>query len=196
MRAFAVAVACALMCAIAACGTDEEAERERAEAEEQVAELSEEIEELRAKLNEGQDCEEQLEELNTTLTDLKSELTVGMSFSDYSRTVREASVAYGRIDVAELSDDCRTEVGIPLEDAFNRHIKAEDLWGDCIDDYTCDTDSIDPRLQRLWGQASDLMSDAKDGIGELINDVEERIDEAEQEIEEAESVLAKHSESE
>lgn len=195
MRAVAVAAACALGFAFIACGTDEETERRVAEAEKQVNELTEEIEELREKLTEGQDCEEQVAEVRTALSDLKAELAVGMSYDEYANAVSDASVAHGRVEVSRMDIECVSDVGVPLEKALNKYIKAANEWGDCIDELSCDLDAIDPKLQRLWHDAGDLLADADDGISQLVSEVEDRIEEAEEELEEAKGVLAEHSES-
>lgn len=194
MRILATVAAGTLLFAVAACGTDEEAERERAEAEKQVAELTEELEDLRQRLDEGKTCEKQLSGFNRALGDLDAELNVGLNFHDYSESVRDAAVAYERIDVDDLADDCALEVGLPLEKALRKYVDAEEVWEECFERLSCDLDSIDPKLQRLWAAAGDLIDQADDGISQLVSDIEDQITESEQELEQAESTLAKYEE--
>lgn len=194
MKAAAVVIASiALLVAVAACGSDEEVERERARTEEKVTELTAELETLRAELEDAEDCETAFTDLAEQLGTLRAELRVGVSFDEYSDSLREISIAYEQIDFSELGMDCLGDIGVPLEEAFNKYSKAHTVWGDCIEDFSCDIDATDPRRQRLWGQASSEIDKSKEELADLVSDAEGNIQDTEAELEEAEAILAEHS---
>lgn len=59
------------------------------------------------------------------------------------------------------------DVAIHLEEAMNSYIKGDNIWGDCITDFSCSTNSIDPQLQEHWADAASNIDDAKRGLKEM-----------------------------
>jgi hypothetical protein len=113
------------------------------------------------------ECRRQTGGLQRALEELDSRLGVGLAYDDYSTQVGDASVAYDRIPIGRLEQDCLLEVGVHLEDAMNAYIKADDTWGDCIVDFGCDVDSIDPELQMRWAEATREINKAKAGLAAI-----------------------------
>lgn len=91
-------------------------------------------------------CEEALTDFQDELEELDSRLAVGLPYDEYSRQVGTIRVAYDQLSVDSLEFDC-LDVALPLEDALQDFAKAGSIWGDCIEDFDCDVDSIDPDLQ-------------------------------------------------
>jgi hypothetical protein len=106
-------------------------------------------------------CLSELDGLLSALQELDSRLGVGLSYSDYSERVGDVRVAYDQVNFGALELSCVTGAGSPLEDALNEHASAQNVWGDCIEDFDCDTDGIDPELQEHWSDASSAVSDAE-----------------------------------
>jgi hypothetical protein len=92
---------------------------------------------------------------------LRKKLAVGLSYEGYLHDVREARFVNDRIRADRLAIGCLTTVGTPAERALNRYIGAANTWGDCLAAASCDTESIEPRLQRSWARASDLLTEAQ-----------------------------------
>lgn len=109
-------------------------------------------------------CSAELGDLISSLEEIDGRLDVGMPYAAYSDRVGDASVAYNRIDFKSLEAECIQKVGLFVEQGLNRYLKAENRWSACIDDYACDTDSIEPALQRHWAQASKLIDRARGAL--------------------------------
>jgi hypothetical protein len=112
-------------------------------------------------------CEEQLGPLLEALEDLDSRLGVGLVFQDYTNRVGDVSVEYDRVRFGALPIDCINEVGVPLENALNAYIRADNRWNECIGDFGCDIDSIEPELQRRWREASQETRMGRQGLRDL-----------------------------
>jgi hypothetical protein len=95
---------------------------------------------------------------------LRDGLAVGLSYEQYLAGVRRARAIHSRIDVERLSLGCLTLAGAPSERALNRYIEGVNLWGDCLASSSCDVGSVEPKLQRRWDIASDLLSTAQEGL--------------------------------
>ena len=98
------------------------------------------------------------------LRELDSRLGVGLNFSAYSDKVGNAKVAYDRIPFKKLDLDCITKVGVSAEKALNLYVDAYNIWNDCIGDIYCSNDSITPKLQRKWAQATAKIQQARNGL--------------------------------
>jgi hypothetical protein len=88
-------------------------------------------------------------------------------FQDYTNRVGDVSVEYNRIRFGALPANCTLEVGVPLENALNSYIDANNRWNDCIGDLGCSLDSIEPRLQRDWRKASQEIRRARRALRTL-----------------------------
>jgi len=109
-------------------------------------------------------CRSQLHDFLDSMDTLRDELAVGLNYEDYLSDVRGLRVAYDGIPVNRLALTCLALAGTPGERALNRYIDAANTWGDCLADVSCETESIEARLQRKWGLASDLLSSAQQGL--------------------------------
>jgi hypothetical protein len=98
------------------------------------------------------------------LQELDSRLDVGLTFAAYGEKVGDASVAYDRIPFKKLDFDCTLEVGVPAEKALNLYIEANNIWNDCVSDIYCSNDSITPKLQRKWAQATRKIRQARSAL--------------------------------
>jgi hypothetical protein len=112
-------------------------------------------------------CQSQLSEYLNVLSETESRLGVGMSFADYSEQVGDASVIYDRIPFGRMTSRCIFGPGIKAEEGGNAYIDAYNAWNDCIGDFYCDIDSIDPELQDEWSKASRKLSAARASLRNL-----------------------------
>jgi hypothetical protein len=154
-------VAAAQRAAAASRAAEAKADAERIAAEEaEAAELAAAQEDYRA-------CRRQIFPLLDALQVVDARLNVGLSQSELSNLVGDASVAYARIDPHELGEgDCLSS-GARLETALNAYSRTVDTWNDCIFEYSCDLDDIDPQLQRAWRSASRAVERAEDLLDRL-----------------------------
>lgn len=137
---------------------DEKAEEER---------LAQEAAELAERQAIQDSCLDQLSPLLDALDIVDARLNVGLSQSDLSALVGDASVAYNRIDVDELGTGVCLSAGAKLESAMNAYSKSTSQWSDCIYDYGCDVESIDPNLQAHWSAASRNFAKAESLLDKL-----------------------------
>lgn len=132
----------------------EKAEAERLAAEQAREErLAREAAELAERQEVYDSCLDQLEPLLDALDIVDARLNVGLSQNDLSDLVGDASVAYNRVDIDELGQGDCLSAGARLETALNAYAASTSRWNDCIYDYGCDMDSIDPFLQAKWSAA-------------------------------------------
>lgn len=144
-----------------------EAEREEAEAERQ---RKAEAEALALATRVHQQCMTHFGGLYDSLSEVDARLDVGLNFDEYTDAVGDASVVYGRIDLDDvegLGDSASQclDAGIALEKAFNNYSRAATRWNDCIQDFDCNTDSLN--LSREWGVASEEIDKAKEYLDGL-----------------------------
>jgi hypothetical protein len=113
----------------------------------------------------GDPCRRRLRGFLGTMATLRDKLARGLSYDDYLGEVRRIRAAYARIHAAELPAGCLVASAGPGEHAFNLYIDAANAWGDCLATVSCNTRSIEPRLQHKWALASDSLSLAQRGLG-------------------------------
>lgn len=118
-------------------------------------------------LADAQTCLDEISPIVTAEQEVNGRLSVGVSYDEYRRLLGRVGVTYDRINVDALSPECLDEAGVPVEKAFNAHSKAENAWNNCLADYNCDVDSIDPQLQRNWAQAGRLADGAADYLNQM-----------------------------
>lgn len=109
-------------------------------------------------------CQGQLRPFLDSMGALRKSLAVGLSYREYLRELREVRAAYDGIRAERLEIGCLLAAGTPGERALNRYIEAANTWGDCLSTASCSTESIEPRLQRKWAIASDLLTFAQSGL--------------------------------
>jgi hypothetical protein len=109
-------------------------------------------------------CRSQLHGLLDSMDELRGKLAVGLSYGAYLHEVKAVQAAYDRVPVDRLGLGCLVKVGTPAERALNRYIAAVNAWGDCLTLASCDSESVEPKLQRKWALASARLSSAQKGL--------------------------------
>lgn len=102
-----------------------------------------------------------------SMESLDNTLAVGLDYKGYLSAVNHVRTTYASVEADRLPIGCLAGVGSPAEQALNVHIDAVNTWGDCLATAFCDPESVEPKLQREWAQASDLLSEAQTGLREL-----------------------------
>jgi hypothetical protein len=114
-------------------------------------------------------CQTQTEGLISAEEDLEGRLSgAGLTEADYLSRVGDVSAAYQQTPTKQMQLDCLTDVGVPAESAMNAYVSAANTWNNCISDFSCSQDSIDPELQAQWSKASSELSDAKSGLNRVV----------------------------
>lgn len=113
------------------------------------------------------ECEAALGDFLEALQEIDSRLNVGLVFQDYTNRVGDAQVEYDQVPFDSLALPCVTGVGIPAEAALNHYIRADNQWNNCIGDFNCDTDGIEPELQKKWSKATSAIESAREGLEDL-----------------------------
>ncbi len=114
-------------------------------------------------------CHDMLQPLVDAEHDLSGRLDIGMTYADYGSAVGTVSVAYGNVDADALEEDfaCLSDIAVPAEAAFNQYRAAYNVWNNCFESLSCDTDSIDGTLQKHWTRAGTQLTKAKNGLEAL-----------------------------
>jgi hypothetical protein len=99
-----------------------------------------------------------------SMTKLRDDLARGLSYDDYLREVQGVRSVYARIDADKLTAGCLLAGGGPAERALNLYIDATNTWGDCLATVSCDTRSVEPKLQRKWALAAHRLTSARQGL--------------------------------
>jgi len=95
---------------------------------------------------------------------VRDKLARGLSYDDYLGEVQSVRSLYREIEAGKLALGCLLASGGPGERAFNLYIDAANAWGDCLATASCDTRSIEPRLQRKWALAAHQLTVAQRGL--------------------------------
>jgi hypothetical protein len=99
-----------------------------------------------------------------SMAKLRDALARGLSYDDYLREVRSVRSVYAHIDADKLTAGCLLASGGPAERALNLYIDATNTWGDCLATVSCNTRTIEPKLQRKWALAAHQLSVAQQGL--------------------------------
>ena len=99
-----------------------------------------------------------------SMAKLRTDLARGLSYDDYLREVQRVRVVYAHIDAEELTAGCLLAAGGPAERALNLYVGATNTWGDCLATVSCDTRSVEPKLQRKWAPAAHQVTIAQQGL--------------------------------
>jgi hypothetical protein len=99
-----------------------------------------------------------------SMVKLRDDLARGLSYDDYLREVQGVRSVYARIDAGRLTAGCLLASGGPAERALNLYIDATNTWGDCLATVSCNTRSIEPKLQRKWALAARHLATARQGL--------------------------------
>ncbi len=106
----------------------------------------------------------QLRPFVDSMAKLRAALVRGLSYDDYLREVQDVRSIYARVDVDKLSAGCLLTTGGPAERALNLYIDATNTWGDCLATVSCNTRSVEPKLQRKWALAAHQVAAAGQGL--------------------------------
>jgi hypothetical protein len=109
-------------------------------------------------------CGPQLRAVVASMDAMRDRLVAGLTYEQYLGEVRQVRARYDRVPGGRLGIGCLVAAGSPAERALNRYIAAANQWGDCLAILSCDTESIEPKLQRTWAEASDLLTAAQEGL--------------------------------
>lgn len=99
-----------------------------------------------------------------SMAGLRTDLARGLSYDDYLREVQRVRSVYARIDAGKLSAGCLLASGGPAERALNLYIDATNTWGDCLATVSCNTRTVEPKLQRKWALAAQQVTIAQQGL--------------------------------
>lgn len=106
-------------------------------------------------------CRSQLGDFTDSLASLRGNLSRGLSYTEYLPEVRHVRLAYRAVNPRKLTATCLLLAGGPAEQAFNLYIDAANSWGNCLTTAGCTTASVEVKLQRKWGQASEQLNRAQ-----------------------------------
>ena len=95
---------------------------------------------------------------------LRDDLARGLSYDEYLREVQGVRAVYARIDADKLPGGCLLAAGGPAERALNLYIDATNSWGDCLATVSCNTRTVEPKLQRKWALAAHQLASAQRGL--------------------------------
>jgi len=112
----------------------------------------------------GRDSCRQLRPFVGSMARLRDDLARGLSYDDYLREVQRVRTVYARIDANKLTAGCLLASGGPAEHALNLYIDATNAWGDCLATVSCNTRSVEPKLQRKWALAAHQVTTAQQGL--------------------------------
>ncbi|HET8863564.1 MAG TPA: hypothetical protein VFM94_09980 [Solirubrobacterales bacterium] len=113
-------------------------------------------------------CRGSLADFLDSMESLNNSLAVGLSYDAYLSAVNHVRSTYAPIEADRLPLLCLTRVAGAAERALNLYIDAANAWGDCLATASCDSESIEPRLQRRWAAASDGISEAQENLQNLL----------------------------
>lgn len=99
-----------------------------------------------------------------SMVSLRDDLARGLSYDGYLHEVQQVRTVYAHIDASKLSAACLLVSGGPAERALNLYIDATNTWGDCLATLSCNTRSVEPKLQRKWALAARQVTTAQQGL--------------------------------
>lgn len=112
----------------------------------------------------GRDSCRRLRPFVGSMARLRDALARGLSYDAYLHEVQRVRTVYARIDADKLTAACLLAGGGPAERALNLYIDATNTWGDCLATVSCNTRSVEPKLQRKWALAAHQLTTAQQGM--------------------------------
>jgi hypothetical protein len=109
-------------------------------------------------------CQGKLGSFIASMDSLRRRLAVGVTYDQYVAEVRGIRSTYRKIPIDQVEIDCLETVGTPGEKAFNHYIGAANVWGECVSEAGCSSETVEPVLQRRWRIASHFLSEADEGL--------------------------------
>lgn len=102
-------------------------------------------------------CRHTLGDFLDALESLRNSVAVGVSYETYLAALDGVRGTYAAIDADALPLVCLAGVATPAEAALNAYVEAANEWGECLAGASCDSAAIEPRLQRSWRRAGNLI---------------------------------------
>lgn len=112
----------------------------------------------------GRDSCRRLRPFVGSMAGLRDDLARGLSYDDYLHEVQRVRTVYAHIDADKLTAGCLLASGGPAERALNLYIDATNTWGDCLATVSCNTRTVEPKLQRKWALAAQQVTTAQQGL--------------------------------
>jgi hypothetical protein len=112
----------------------------------------------------GRRCRRSLGEFLDAIESLANSVAVGLDYERYLDSVGRVRATYASVDAERLGLVCLGRVAGPAEGSLNAYIDAANAWGECLAESSCETAAVEPRLQRKWEAAEDLLAQASDGL--------------------------------
>jgi hypothetical protein len=112
-------------------------------------------------------CRRALGEFLDAMESLANSLAVGLDYERYLGAVDGVRATYAEVDADRLGLVCLGRVAGPAERSLNVYIDAANEWGECLADSSCETASIEAKLQRRWEEAADRLARARSGLGSV-----------------------------
>lgn len=112
-------------------------------------------------------CRRSLGDFLDALESLQNSVAVGVSYEGYLAAVNHVRASYAAAGADHLPLLCLARVAGPAEAALNSYIEAANAWGECLAGSSCDSESVEPALQRQWRRAAGRIASAQDGLREV-----------------------------
>lgn len=110
-------------------------------------------------------CRRTLGEFLDAMESLGNAVAVGLDYHGYLTMVNRVRATYAEVDADRLPLLCLARAAAPAEAALNSYIAAANAWGECLAATSCELSEVEPRLQRSWARASDLLAAASATLG-------------------------------
>lgn len=102
-------------------------------------------------------CRRSLGDFLDALESLRNSVAVGVGYETYLAALDGVRGTYTAVDADALPLVCLAGVATPAEAALNAYVEAANEWGECLAGASCDSAAIEPRLQRSWRRAGNLI---------------------------------------
>ena len=112
-------------------------------------------------------CRGELGDFLDSIESLGNTLAVGLDYEQYLGSVNRVRASYASVPADRLGLVCLSRVAAPAEGALNVYIDAANEWGNCLAGAACDSESIEPKLQREWERAANQLARARAGLQDL-----------------------------
>lgn len=109
-------------------------------------------------------CRHALGDFLDATESLDNLVAVGVDYESHLSAVNHVRAAYAEVEADELPLPCLAAVAAPAEQALNAYIDAANTWGECLADASCEDESVEPELQRLWARARAQIASAQHGL--------------------------------
>lgn len=109
-------------------------------------------------------CRRALGDFLDATESLDNLVAVGVDYESHLSAVNHIRAAYAGVETDQLPLPCLAEAAAPAERALNAYIEAVNTWGECLADASCEDESVEPELKRLWTRARAQIAAAQRGL--------------------------------